>query len=119
MQTRNLRESFSCAAAGIIAAVRRGRNLKIHLCAAVLAVIIGFYLQISLVEWAILSVTIFMVLAAETTNSAIEKAVDLYTLDFHPLARLAKNMAAGAVLFTAVNAVIVGLIIFGPRLLCF
>lgn len=117
MRTRNLRESFACAMAGISEAVVRGRNLKIHLCVAILVVMAGIYLGLSSLEWAVISLSIFMVLAAETMNSAIEKTVDLYTREFHPLARLAKNMAAGAVLFTAINAVIAGLLIFGPRLL--
>jgi diacylglycerol kinase len=88
--------------------------MKIHGLAALTAVAAGMMMQVKPLEWAILSITIFMVLAAETTNTAIEKTVDLTTTEFHPLARQAKNLAAGAVLLTAVNSIIIAIIIFKP-----
>jgi diacylglycerol kinase len=63
-----------------------------------------------------ITISIFMVLAAETMYTAIEKTVDLVTREFHPLAKQAKNMAAGAVLLAAVNAIIIGLLVFVPYL---
>jgi diacylglycerol kinase len=90
--------------------------MKIHLFAAAAALGLGLGLGLARLEWAILSLTIFMVLAAEMTNTAIEKTVDLVTDDHHPLARVAKDMAAGAVLLTAFNAVFVAVLIFGPKL---
>jgi Diacylglycerol kinase len=65
----------------------------------------------------VLTLTIFLVLTAETVNTALEKTVDLVTSEYHPLARTAKNTAAGAVLLTALNAVIMGFIIFYPHLI--
>ena len=111
-----LRDSFGYALRGILAAVASGRNMKIHLLAAILAVITGWWLGINRLEWAMITIGIFMVLAAETLNTAIEKAVDLVTREYHPLAKQAKNLAAGAVLLTALSAVIIGLLIFGPYL---
>lgn len=95
------------------------KNMKIHGAAAAAAVAMGLWLRISRVEWGLLVMTIFMVLAAETVNTAVEKAVDLYTEDYHPLAKIAKNVGAAAVLLTAVAAVIIGIIIFGGRIVNF
>lgn len=112
-----LSQSFSWAIQGIVDAIASGPNMKIHLFAAAAALGMGLGLGLDRLEWAILSLTIFMVLAAETTNTAIEKTVDLVTDDHHPLARVAKDMAAGAVLLTALNAVVVAVLVFGPKLL--
>jgi diacylglycerol kinase len=114
---RELGRSLYCAVKGIAYSISKGRNMKIHLLAAILVTIMGFVLEISRIEWAIIVLTIFMVLAAETINSAIEGTVDLVTKDHHPLAGLAKDLAAGGVLLTAINAVIMALLIFGPRLM--
>ncbi len=111
-----LRDSFVYAMRGIMVAIAGGRNMKIHLLAAILAVITAWFLGINRLEWAMITISIFMVLAAETLNTAVEKTVDLVTRDYHPLAKQAKNLAAGAVLLTAINAVIIGLLIFGPYL---
>lgn len=117
MYRRSLRESFSYAIQGIFYALLSQRNMKIHSLAAVVVVASGFYFDISRIEWAIIMLTVFMVLAAEVTNTAIEKTVDLFTREYHPLAKLAKNLAAGGVLLTAITAVIVAVLIFGPYLL--
>lgn len=117
MGKKSLRHSFACAIAGIIHVVVTGRNMKIHLLAAILVIITGLWLGINRLEWAILTICIFMVLAAETFNTAIEKTVDLVTRDYHPLAKHAKNIAAGGVLLTAISSVIVGILILGHYLL--
>lgn len=111
-----LRESFSCAFAGLICCLKTEKNMKIHVAATVLAVILAVLYRLSTMEWGLLVLTIFMVLVAETINTAIEKTVDLVTEDFHPLAGMAKNLAAGAVLLTAINAIIMAVIIFGPHI---
>ncbi|MCX5780956.1 MAG: diacylglycerol kinase family protein [Firmicutes bacterium] len=112
-----LSQSFSWAIRGIVDTITGGPNMKIHLFAAAMALAMGLALGLARLEWAILSLTIFMVLAAETINTAIEKTVDLVTDDHHPLARVAKDMAAGAVLLTALNSVIVAVLVFGPKLI--
>ncbi len=109
-----LSRSFSCAGQGIWASIYYGANMKIQLVAAVAAVTLGWYVQLSHIEWALLSITIFMVLAAETINTAIEKSVDLVIREQHPLAKLAKDMAAGGVLLTAINALVIAGLLFGP-----
>ncbi|NLC76776.1 MAG: diacylglycerol kinase family protein [Clostridia bacterium] len=110
-------KSFTFALSGLVAAIKEERNLKIHLAAALLVTVLGFVFQLRLWEWAVISLTVFLVLVAELINTAIEKAVDL-AVDgrLHPLAKTAKDVAAAAVLLAAVNAVIVGLIIFGSRI---
>jgi diacylglycerol kinase len=91
--------------------------MKIHLLAGTLAIVLAFWLGLSRLEWALLMLTIFSVLAAETMNSAVEKVVDLVTSDYHPLAKMAKNLAAGSVLLTAINAVVIGVLLFAHHLL--
>jgi diacylglycerol kinase len=109
--------SFGYAFAGIGHGLRTQANLRIHMLAAAGVIIAGLLLQLSTVEWAILVITIMMVVSAELFNSAIEAAVDRVGSEPHPLSRAAKDMAAGAVFIGAMGAVIVGLLIFGPRLL--
>ncbi|HNX92062.1 MAG TPA: diacylglycerol kinase family protein [Syntrophomonas sp.] len=111
-----LRDSFTYAIRGILVAIASGRNMKIHIVAAIMAILTGWWLGINRLEWAIITISIFIVLAAETINTAIEKTVDLVTREYHPLAKQAKNLAAGAVLLAAVSAVIIGILIFGSYL---
>jgi diacylglycerol kinase len=79
--------------------------------------ILGLVLSINLTEWMFIALAIGGVLSAEMMNSALEKAVDLNTKDFHPLAKMAKDMAAGAVLVIAMASVVIGLFIFIPKLI--
>lgn len=117
MENRGLGRSFKYAFAGIFYVILTQRNMKIHVTAALIAILACFLLGVSRLEWAIIVLTIFMVLVAETINTAIEKTIDMFTMEYHPLAKKAKNMAAGAVLFTAINALIIAGIIFGPYIL--
>ncbi len=109
--------SFSHAFAGIGHGLRTQGNLRIHVLAAGAVLIAGLFLQISTVEWAILAVTIMIVMSAELFNTAVEAAIDRVGYEPHPLSKIAKDTAAGAVLIGAIGAVVVGLLIFGPRLL--
>ncbi len=109
--------SFGHAFSGIGHGLQTQANLRIHLVFAVAAVVAGLWLHISVIEWAILAVTIMVVLSAELFNTAIEAVVDRTGSEPHPLSKIAKDTAAGAVLIGALGAVIVGLLIFGPRLL--
>jgi len=103
---------FVAAMSGIVRAVRTEPHMPIHLMASVLVTAAGFYFSISKMEWLVLLITIALVIGAELINTAIEYAVDLATEEIHPLAKAAKDIAAGAVLVTAVFAVIIGVIIF-------
>lgn len=113
---RRLLESFNHAISGIIDAVRTQRNMKIHTLVTVLILLACFLVDLSKLEFLILSLTITSVFVAEMINTAIEAAIDLNTNYYHPLAKVAKNTAAGAVLITAINAIIVGYIIFWDKL---
>ena len=93
--------------------------MKIHCTVAVLVVIAGLILGISVTEWCICLGLFGMVMALELVNTAVEAVVDLVTEERKPLAKIAKDTAAGAVLFTAIMAVIIGCIIFIPHLLVF
>jgi len=113
----NLQASLKYALQGIRLVLRRERNLRIHLVISLLVLVLAAWLRLERTDWLILILTMAMVLAAEVMNSAVEYLVDLSTLEYHHLAKAAKDAAAGAVLLTAAAAVLVGLLIFGPRLL--
>ena len=96
--------------------LRTQRNARIHLSVALVVVALGLWLGLSHTEWAIIALTIGLVLVAEAFNTVAEAAVDLATAEYHPLAKIAKDVAAGAVLLMAIAAVVVGLLILGPPL---
>ena len=114
-----LYKSFGYAFQGIFTCIRQERNMKIHCTVAVLVVIAGLILGISVTEWCICLGLFGMVMALELVNTAVEAVVDLVTEERHPLAKIAKDTAAGAVLIAAIMAAIVGLIIFVPKGLVF
>jgi undecaprenol kinase len=116
MNWKDEKKRFACAWAGVMAAVKEEVHMRIHIALAVVAIIAAAIFHISRMEWLILLLTIGSVIALELINTAIERVVDLVTADFHPLAKAAKDIAAGAVLVAAVVAVIVGITIFLPYL---
>jgi len=109
--------SFTFAGQGVWHAVRTQRNMRVHLAAAIAAVIVGAVLRISAVQWACVTLAIGMVLVAEIFNTVIEAMIDLQTQQFHPLAKIAKDGAAGAVLIASIAAIGVAIAVFIPRLL--
>lgn len=109
--------SFGYAFAGLFYCFRTQRNFRVHLSIAIIAAIMGLLLGLSPAEWAILAVTVVLVLVAEMVNTMVEALVDLVTVNYHPLAKVAKDVAAGIVLLTAIGAVVIGLLIFLPKLL--
>lgn len=108
--------SFRYAFAGIGYVIRTQPNAWIHALATVCVVIMGLWLELARLDWVLLVTVMGSVWAAEIMNSAIEAVVDLVSPDSHPLARVAKDCAAGAVLITAIMAVLVGLLVMGPSL---
>ena len=114
-----LYKSFGYAFEGIFAGIRGERNMKIHCFAAVCVVVAGVLFYISVTEWCICLVLFGLILSLELVNTAIEAVVDLVTEDKKPLAKLAKDTAAGAVLIAAVMAAMAGLLIFVPKLISF
>ena len=111
-----LLRSFYFAFAGLFYLLRTQRNARIELAIGVAACIVAAWVQISRTEWAVLALTIAAVLILEGLNTAIEAAVDLSSPRFHPLAKSAKDIAAGMVLLASVASVIVGLLLLGPPL---
>jgi diacylglycerol kinase (ATP) len=108
-------KSFGYAFEGIINTVKSERNMKIH-CAFVLAVVIcGFIFRITYTEWLICLTLFGLVTSLELVNTAVEAVVDLVTEEKKPLAKKAKDAAAGAVLIAAIFAALIGLIIFVPK----
>lgn len=108
--------SFGYAFRGLWHALRTQRNMRVHLALAILVTIAGILLRISAVEFAMLYVAIAGVFIAEMFNTVIEICVDLAQPAYHPLARIAKDVAAGAVLLSAMLAVVIGIFVLGPHL---
>lgn len=108
--------SFRYAFEGIAYVLRTQRNARVHVAVACGVVVAAIFFRVTAIEWAILVLTMGVVFSAEMINSVAELAVDLLTERHHPMAKAAKDVAAGAVLVVALAAVGVGVAIFGPRL---
>ncbi|MFA5146001.1 MAG: diacylglycerol kinase [Candidatus Omnitrophota bacterium] len=115
MQERKFIESFNDAIEGFIYVMRTQRNMRIHFLSAVLIILLGIYLSFSMGEILILCLTITFVLSAEMINTCVELVVDMIKSEFHPIARIIKDVSAGAVLLTSINAAIVGYSLFSKR----
>lgn len=111
--------SFRYAFAGLAYCFRTQRNFRIHIAIGLLAILAGLVLGLSWVEWAIVVILVVVVLAAEMVNTMVEALVDLVTEEYHPLAKVSKDVAAGVVLLSAIGAAVVGVLIFLPKLLGF
>ena len=111
-----LYKSFGYAFEGIGTCIKKERNMKIHCVVAVFVVIAGVILKISAIEWCICLALFGLVMALEHVNTAVEAVVDMVTEEYHPLAKVAKDTAAGAVLIAAIMAAIAGCIIFLPKI---
>lgn len=109
--------AFACAFAGIWTLLRGERNPRIQLVVGAIVVAAGAWLGLTPTEWCLIVICIAGVLAAETLNSAVERAVDHTSLERHPLARQAKDLGAAAVLIVVIGAAIVGVIVFVPKLI--
>ena len=112
MRKHKVVESFNAAIEGFFYVLRSERNMRVHFLAALFVVLLGIYLGFSIVEISILCITISLVLLAEMINTAVEILVDLVKSELHPIARVIKDIAAGGVLVTAINACIVGYALF-------
>ena len=109
--------SFTYPIKGLKYAYKNEQNLVVDVGIALIVIILGFIFRVNKVEWAILFLTIGLVISCELVNTAIEAVVDLVTQDYHPLAKVAKDTSAAAVFVFAIIAVIVGLIIFLPKVI--
>jgi diacylglycerol kinase (ATP) len=109
--------SFGHAFAGVWYAIRTQKNAWIHLMAMSTSLIMAFWLKLSLLDWAVMTLAIGFVWLAEFLNTSIEAIVDLVSPQRHPLAKVSKDVGAAAVLVSAITAAVVGILLFGPRLL--
>lgn len=115
-RTPAILQSLNWAFEGVIHVLRTERNMRIHFALATTVLILAFSYGVTKLELMALLVAISFVLIAEMVNTAIEATIDLATTSFDPLAKMAKDIAAGAVLIAAVNAVVIGYLVFADRL---
>jgi len=116
-EIKRLLASFSFATQGLLHVISKERNMQIHLTIACIVLFLAYFLSISKIELIILLLCIGIVISLESINTAIERTVDLCTDEIKPLAKQAKDIAAGAVFVFAIFSVIIGIIIFiGPIL---
>lgn len=109
--------SFKFAFAGLRTLWKEEHNFRIHSVAALLVLILGFLLRISMVEWCIVALTVGFVISAETLNSSLENLADAITEESNEKIKKAKDIGAAAVLISAIAAVVIGLIIFLPKII--
>lgn len=109
-------QSFQYAFAGLWYTLKTQRNAQIHVGIGSCIIILAFVLQINLTEWTIIALTSGFVIVTEMLNTAIEGAMDFASTDYHPQIKVVKDVAAGAVLVSAITAIVVGLLILGPKL---
>ncbi|MBA2869851.1 diacylglycerol kinase [Anoxybacillus calidus] len=112
---KRLLKRFSFAWEGIVFTFKNEKNMKIHCVAALFVCMAAWMFDLSKTEWLLILITIGVVFSLEMVNTAIERVVDLITPEFHPLAKIAKDVAAGAVFVFAIISVIIGAIIFFPH----
>ncbi len=117
MRSRNLLSSFGHAFRGLHYVLRTQRNARIHLAVAIAVLAVGISLKLSWLELAIVGLAIALVFFAELLNTVTETVIDLITYEHHPLAKIAKDVAAGAVLWAAIGSVIIGVLVIGPHIL--
>ncbi len=117
MPVRKMIDSFNYALDGVIFALRTQRNMRIHLLISILLILLGVNFALSRTEIMALTFCVTLVFVTEMINTAIESAIDLFTREYHELAKIAKNVAAGAVLISAVNATLIGYLVFVDKLM--
>lgn len=110
-------KSFAYAFNGIKIAFRNEPNLKIHSIFAFSAIMVAAFLKVTTIEWLLLTFTIFYVITLELLNTVLEALVNLVSPEIQPYAKIAKDVSAACVLLAAIMSVIVGFVIFFPKLL--
>jgi diacylglycerol kinase (ATP) len=115
-RSQTIFDSFNYASEGIIHALRTQRNMRIHFAVAIAVLVAAIWVGVSKIELIVLLISITFVLTAELINTAIEGTIDVSTTSFDPMAKLAKDVAAGAVLIATLNALAVGYLVFSGRI---
>jgi diacylglycerol kinase (ATP) len=116
-RSKRVIQSFKYALEGISYVFSTQNNMRIHLWVAIAVLILSLILDVPAYQLLLVFFAIVFVMCMELINTAIEKTVDLFTSEFHPLAKIAKDVAAGAVLFAAIFAFIIGVYVFMDPLL--
>lgn len=111
-ELKRLMASFKYATEGFLHVIKTERNMRIHITVACIVLFLAYFLSVSKIEWIVLLLCIGVVISLESINTAIERAIDLCTVEIKPLAKQAKDTAAAAVFVFAIISVIIGLIIF-------
>ena len=119
MSLKKLIKSFKYATNGIISAIKTEQNIRVHLLIMEFVILFGLLFKISVFEWIIILICFMVVISSELFNTALEKCVDLASPNKNEIAKLAKDISAGAVLITAIFAAIIGIIIFLPKIIIF
>ena len=114
---KKLLKSFKYAIEGIFTGLKEEQNMKIHITIMILVIIFGIMLKINTTEWIICILLFGLVISMELMNTAIENTVNLITKEKNQQAKIAKDVAAGAVLVSAIVSAIIGLMIFVPKIL--
>lgn len=114
-KTSRLIKSFNYAVEGIIYTLKKEANMKIHFFIAFIVLLSSLFFNFSRIEFVMLIFTISLVMITEMINTAVENTIDMYTDKFHPLAKIAKDVAAGAVLIASINSIIVAYLLFFDR----
>ena len=114
---KRLINSFKYAFDGLKYAFIYEQNLTVHILATIIVIILGFLFKISIFEWLVLFLIIGLVIATELINTSIEATIDLITDEINPLAKIAKDTAASAVLVFGLTALIIGALIFLPKVM--
>ncbi|HEY9058929.1 MAG TPA: diacylglycerol kinase [Pseudobacteroides sp.] len=116
MKNKHFWDNFINAARGILTAIKNERHMKLHIFATVIVISLSIYYRISRLELIAIIITISTVITAEMINTAVEAVVDLATQDYNEKAKLAKDVAAGAVLVAALFSVAIGFFVFYDRI---
>ena len=114
-----LKNSFKNAFRGIISAFKTEQNLLIHFIGLLINIVLFFVLNLSLIEMCIIIFICVLIISLELVNTAIEYSVDMAMPQIHPLAKISKDVASGAVLFSCIGAIAIGLLIYLPKILAF
>lgn len=116
MKKKNILYSFKYAFNGIISSIKKERNMKIHISIMILVILLGIILKIQKIEWIICIILFGLVISLEMINTSIEIVVDMVMPNKNENAKNAKDISAGAVLIVAITSLIIGLIIFIPKI---
>ena len=117
LKNKNFIDSWRKAFSGILYAIKSQRNIKVQLVIAIIVAICAIYFKLNITECMFLSFATMLVIITEVMNTAVEEVVNLCTNKYHPLAKIAKDVAAGAVVLSALNAVIIAIFIFVSKII--